>query len=980
MRKRSAQLLELTYQGIKLLIDGPQGEVKEGFGVDGKPYRVVRTVPYGFVAPMDHEGKSLMIKGDDAEDFDGYVGPDATAARVRIATQLHPRNGHHNELKAIFGCASDDEAKSILSTHVAPRMVGRIGSLTVDAFKEQLAAYVASPGASKVPFRPETDEDVDELTAVQAIAIAEGMGDAMKSVYFHAGPESAATRFIPGERVKVAGTPHMPGQTTGVIATAQVTDVYSIVFDGMDMVHKWYIGDELTAEEAEKTHQVVTRAATNFPDSGSVRALNLRSSRFARFDREVATKLETAYPETWSKGGPAKRDVFAVLCRAAATGGGCRTRAEIAALRLREAWASKHAAETSLSSVVGAVKYLVVLAMGEDAMKAMLTKDTDDGDGVVSSDEPSSEQPSTDSGEVSSDGDSIEETAGADGQKAKRRRLRTMPAAVIPPLDHRSEDPGDTGPLSLRSPPRPVMPETITHESFTALVRNCAALGVAAGNLSQRSSAALLGFLARSPDAGVPQRSATGPGAPATGGAPARRSNAPPVALTADFDRPDRQLALEIDRKSLDEEKREVWFCASSAAVDSYGEVVDQSEWNFTRWDANPVILWAHCSYEFPIGKGIERKVEGGKLWIKVRFSKKNPVGVLAWDLVVEDMLRAVSVGFRSAEMLDEIIDGVRRTILKKNSLYELSLCSIPANPEALIDVKRFASLEARLVRDLGATFQRAGVTPDLTHLRHVGDASLHAALGEQLAALTAAIANLKSAGPPALITTPAIESPPAVTPAATTTSRTAGDTSMKLRSLASFAALLPVLRDSGELTLAAEDGTPVQLAAPSLKAFVVEVEAKVAKLEGDLAAEKTAAGVALEKQKAAEDKAKTLLDALTKSELEPLVGIDLHCLSPADRDDLALVRSANEDLYARQLASVKARYAKGVEALKAAGGTTGATTTTTTAEVLPTKAKDAAALTTGETVVALAAGVDPLTASITAMAEKSMAAAATNR
>lgn len=60
----------------------------------------------------------------------------------------------------------------------------------------------------------------------------------------------SAPKFAKGDRVKVKGTPHMKGQSTGTVALVETTNVYGIKFDGMDMVHKWYVEDELLAGPA----------------------------------------------------------------------------------------------------------------------------------------------------------------------------------------------------------------------------------------------------------------------------------------------------------------------------------------------------------------------------------------------------------------------------------------------------------------------------------------------------------------------------------------------------------------------------------------------------------------------------------------------------------------------------------------------------------------------------------------------------------
>lgn len=57
--------------------------------------------------------------------------------------------------------------------------------------------------------------------------------------------------YVPGDRVRVAGDPHEPGQTTGTVEEVNNGPVYGIVFDGMEDlgVHRWYAEEELLPEE-----------------------------------------------------------------------------------------------------------------------------------------------------------------------------------------------------------------------------------------------------------------------------------------------------------------------------------------------------------------------------------------------------------------------------------------------------------------------------------------------------------------------------------------------------------------------------------------------------------------------------------------------------------------------------------------------------------------------------------------------------------
>ena len=57
---------------------------------------------------------------------------------------------------------------------------------------------------------------------------------------------TAPATYAVGDRVRVKGTPHMPGQSTGTVTLVNGT-AYGIVFDGMEKMgtHRWYAVDEL---------------------------------------------------------------------------------------------------------------------------------------------------------------------------------------------------------------------------------------------------------------------------------------------------------------------------------------------------------------------------------------------------------------------------------------------------------------------------------------------------------------------------------------------------------------------------------------------------------------------------------------------------------------------------------------------------------------------------------------------------------------
>lgn len=154
--------------------------------------------------------------------------------------------------------------------------------------------------------------------------------------------------------------------------------------------------------------------------------------------------------------------------------------------------------------------------------------------------------------------------------------------------------------------------------------------------------------------------------------------------------------AAEITAFKAGDAARSVDVVASTDAIDSMGEIVEQS-WDLKRFKANPVVLWAHASREPPIGKASAVAVRDGKLQCRITFAseKANPRAEQAWNLIQEGMLGAVSVGFRPRSVRKERRDDREVYVLADNELYELSVTPVPANAEALMRLRTRAALAA---------------------------------------------------------------------------------------------------------------------------------------------------------------------------------------------------------------------------------------------------------------------------------------------
>ena len=118
----------------------------------------------------------------------------------------------------------------------------------------------------------------------------------------------------------------------------------------------------------------------------------------------------------------------------------------------------------------------------------------------------------------------------------------------------------------------------------------------------------------------------------------------------------------------------------STAKEDRHYEIVYQ-EWDLKNFKKNPVVLDSHNydGIEHILGKVKNAKVKDKKLQGTVVFAEMNPKGVMAKEMLEAGFINAVSVGFIPKEF-DE-----KYNILK-SELLELSIVSVPANPEALFE------------------------------------------------------------------------------------------------------------------------------------------------------------------------------------------------------------------------------------------------------------------------------------------------------
>lgn len=145
-------------------------------------------------------------------------------------------------------------------------------------------------------------------------------------------------------------------------------------------------------------------------------------------------------------------------------------------------------------------------------------------------------------------------------------------------------------------------------------------------------------------------------------------------------DAPKEILDLNIEAKDLGD--GEVETVVASDALDRHGEKISIDGLDTRKYMKNPVVQWAHDYDKPPIGKATKVWKDGGKLMARMKFAiAENPFAKVIYDLVKNNFLNAVSIGFIPLEM-----DGNMYT---KSEMVEFSVVPVPANSEALISARK---------------------------------------------------------------------------------------------------------------------------------------------------------------------------------------------------------------------------------------------------------------------------------------------------
>jgi HK97 family phage prohead protease len=147
-----------------------------------------------------------------------------------------------------------------------------------------------------------------------------------------------------------------------------------------------------------------------------------------------------------------------------------------------------------------------------------------------------------------------------------------------------------------------------------------------------------------------------------------------------------------VEPKAMDAGTRTIRFCFSDGSVDRMGDTIDPNGWRINDFMANPVALWAHDSSAPPIGRASNVLVEDDRLMGDITFADLETYAFAdtIYRLLLGKFVNAVSVGFLPVEYKwadDE--DGRPWGIdFKVQDLLEISVCPVPANPNALNEAR----------------------------------------------------------------------------------------------------------------------------------------------------------------------------------------------------------------------------------------------------------------------------------------------------
>lgn len=168
-----------------------------------------------------------------------------------------------------------------------------------------------------------------------------------------------------------------------------------------------------------------------------------------------------------------------------------------------------------------------------------------------------------------------------------------------------------------------------------------------------------------------------------------------------------------VDGASTIDDSRVRRFVFSDGTVDRMNDSIDPNGWDTSEFERNPVALWSHDSSSPPIGKATRVWSDGARLLGDIKFAAEDEYAFAETILRLIDgqYLNGVSVGFLPTRW-EYTKDEARPYGINflEQKLLEISVCPIPANPNALATARGFGIDTAPLAAWAAKALHRGGV------------------------------------------------------------------------------------------------------------------------------------------------------------------------------------------------------------------------------------------------------------------------------
>lgn len=144
-------------------------------------------------------------------------------------------------------------------------------------------------------------------------------------------------------------------------------------------------------------------------------------------------------------------------------------------------------------------------------------------------------------------------------------------------------------------------------------------------------------------------------------------------------------------------------FIASDETPDGHGDIVRADGWDLKRYRKNPIVLFGH-DHTLPVGYSPKTAIEGKSLKSAIKLAKPGTSEFIDTlrSLIEQNIVRAVSVGFKTTKPpvpIRDPDDHIMGFEFNGTELLEISIVSVPANPNSLQSAKSLGVSERSMAR-----------------------------------------------------------------------------------------------------------------------------------------------------------------------------------------------------------------------------------------------------------------------------------------